>query len=115
MVDSGVKHFGGCLPATVEVAARERTPVVTVDDAVGIEHWYHFDYKVFSQETRLLILRIGQEAQNSSNHVGAHGFAWMDTTADYNSLLLAIWTLLIAFASRADRENFTVFPSQGFT
>lgn len=35
---------------TVQIASRERAPVVSVDDAVGVEHWYYLEDEVVSED-----------------------------------------------------------------
>ena len=58
MIDSGMKDFGGRFPTTVEVTSSEGAPIITVDDAVWVEHWNDLEDEVFSEEPCFIVVRI---------------------------------------------------------
>ena len=58
VVDGGVQDFGRRFPATVQIAPSERTPIVTVDDAVRIEHGNDLEDEILSKQLGLVVVRI---------------------------------------------------------
>lgn len=53
------------LVLSIQVIARERTPVVAVDDAVRIEHRDHLEDSAFSQPARVGVEWICEELEQA--------------------------------------------------
>lgn len=49
VVDRRVQELVGHQPFTIEVTSKEGTAIVTVDDAIRIQHWYNFKDEVFTK------------------------------------------------------------------
>ena len=43
-----MEYLGGGLPPSVEVAAGQRAPVVSVDDAIWVQHWDYLEDELVS-------------------------------------------------------------------
>lgn len=79
VVNCWLQRLGRELPAAVQVTAGQRTTVVSVNYAVGVEHRDDFEDKIFPQQAGFLIIRIRQKVQNASHHPAANGLAGVDS------------------------------------
>ena len=75
VVDGWMENFGGCFPSTIQVTARQRAPIVAIDDAVWVQHWNNFEDKVLPQQLRLYRVRRSKEVESSFHHPRANGFS----------------------------------------
>ena len=70
---------------TVQIAPRERAPVVSVDDAVGVKHWHYLEDKVISED---LGVESGADEviYDAFHHPTGICLSRMDTRSDHNAL-----------------------------
>ena len=68
VIDRRVEHFGWRLPSSVQIAASQRAPVVTVDNTVWIQHGEHFKDKVLSENFSLRIVCARQKVNHTLHH-----------------------------------------------
>ena len=94
MVDSWMQHFWRSLPSSVQITSCQRASVVSIDHAIWIEHWDHFEHKILSQQLCFRRCRIAQEVESSSHHPGTYWFSWVDSRC-YNHTLSFCHVLLV--------------------
>ena len=81
VVHGGMEDFARLEILSVEVARRQGTSVVTVDDAVGVQHRYDVDFEMLFQILHELLFlrrrRVEEEVHQALDHPGSVGFAGM--------------------------------------
>mmetsp|Transcript_4423 Transcript_4423/g.6484 ORF Transcript_4423/g.6484 Transcript_4423/m.6484 type:complete len:273 (-) Transcript_4423:1520-2338(-) len=100
------------LPPSVQIAACERTPVVTVDHTVWVEHWYNFENELIPQHFCFSVVRIRQEEEHSSHHPRANDFSRVNTSGDDDGFL-RFHDFVLIFLS--DGEHLAVVARQRLT
>ena len=83
-----MQHFAWSLPSSVKITSCQRTSIVAIDNAIWIEHGYHFEDKVLSQKSSLMIVWISQKGEHSSHHPGSNCLTRMHSCRYDNSLSL---------------------------
>ena len=87
VVNRRMEELVRCFPPSVEITARKRTSVVTIDDSIRIEHGYNLEDKLFSEHLCFFIFAICKKEQHSSHHPGSHHLSGMDPCGDDNRFL----------------------------
>ena len=96
VVDDWMKHLGWHLPSTVEVAACQRTSIVTIDNSIRIEHRYDLEHEHVTKQLGLRIVGVSEEVEHSFHHPTAHRLTGMDSSCD-DYAFLGLWLgLLVA-------------------
>ncbi len=60
------------LPPSIQVGSRKRSPIVPVDDPIGVDHGYDLEDDVVSEVLGLLVMG-DQEVDHALHHIRAHG------------------------------------------
>ena len=50
---NGMKSLRCIFPATIQVLATQRASVISIDDAVWVQHWYNFEDEFLSEDSSL--------------------------------------------------------------
>ena len=76
------------LPSSVKITSCQTTPIVPVDDTIGVEHRHDLEYEILTQHSSLDVVRIGQESQHTAHHPRAHRLTRVHSGRDYHALSL---------------------------
>ena len=66
-VDGRVEKLGNVVPDTIQIGTNHRWPVVTVENAVRIDHWYDFEFSELTQSWKFSKQVLVQVEQFQSN------------------------------------------------
>jgi len=83
--DDGEDGFHGALPASVQICACQRAPVVSINNAVDVDHGHNFDDKLFSKNTCLRCVRK-QKVNRTFHHVACITFTRVNPGTEKHSL-----------------------------
>ena len=87
-VDRRVQHLTWMLPPAIQITSGQRAAVITIYDAVRIQHRNDFEHVVLSQLVRLLGVWVCQEFDRPKHHEGADSFAWVLSRRQNNTFLV---------------------------
>lgn len=111
VIDSRMNNFRRRLPPAIEITPCQRTPIVTVNNSVRIQHRYYLENEIFSEKPSLHVVRVSDELDNAAHHPGAHSFPWMDPCWNHNALALPDIVFLL---SGRYSQIITVYSCQSF-
>lgn len=63
-----MQHFAWSFPSSVQVTACQTASIVTIDNAVGVQHRYDFKNEILSQKLSFYRVRVCQEVQDPFHH-----------------------------------------------
>ena len=112
VVDRRVQHFGGSLPPSIQVTTSQRAPVISIDNAVGVQHRNNLKHIILPQKLCLWGSCVTQEVQSSSHHPRTDRLTRMYPSC-YNDALTLGHILLILLA--CDGQNIKLVSSKCLT
>ena len=109
-----MQKFTGVLPSSVQVDTHQWCSVVAVNDAIWIENWDHFKYKVLSQFLSYGVIR-DEKFYAALDHILRICLTWVDPGCQKYvlfifwfsnflflivSILLLVWVLIVFWSKR---------------
>lgn len=88
VVDCGMQDFGRLFPSSIQITPSQWASIITVDDAIWVQHWHNFENEILPQDFRLHICWICQEVQCALHHPWAHRFSRVNSGCQDNPLTL---------------------------
>ena len=68
VVNGRMEHLRWCFPASIQIAAGQRAPVISVDDTVRVQHGDHLEDEVLSENLGLRDVRACQKVKRTFHH-----------------------------------------------
>lgn len=100
------------LPSAVKVLADEGTPIISIDDSVGIKHWHNFEHKVVSEDFCLGRVRC-QEIYDTLHCPAAVRFTRVHSSRQKYAFFAQCLFAFRIFVLRSNRYKITSVASQG--
>ena len=69
---------------TIEILSAERAPVVTIDDAINVDHWHYFEYEVLTKSSGFRSSAY-EEFDDSLHNPWRVALAGVNTSSDENT------------------------------
>lgn len=109
IVNTRVQNFRGGFPSAIQITARKTASVVSIYDAVRVQHRNYFEHEVLSQQLSLRRCWICQEVYRTLHHPRPYRLSWVNPCSYYNTFTLC-HVLHILFAG--DREDLNFVSGQ---
>ena len=108
--DGGVRAFVRFRPHAVQIRPGERTPIVAVDDAVGVEHRHNLEHEVVAQHFR--VQRVpGEKIYRAFHHPRAVRLAGVHARGQHRASLSSAVVALVG-TRRRDGQRVASIPGE---
>ena len=85
-----MQEFGGVGPPAVEVDTQDVATVISVNNAVRVQHRHYLEYELFPQGLRLFASGLEEEVDDALDHEGGVRFTRMHTARHQDRLLVRV-------------------------
>ena len=110
-VDDRVEDLRWHLPATIKIATRQATTIVTIDHSIWVEHGNDLENVHFTKDDSLWTV-TGDEVQHSFHHPAGNGFTRVNSCSDDDPFLVFMTVLALGFIDTCDHQILTFVASQ---
>lgn len=105
VVDGWMQRFRRKFPPSIQVAPSQRYSIITVHNAVWIQHGNQFEDEVIPQNLRLPIFRVSQEIYRASHHPRSNSLPGVNPCREHDTLLFFMRLLIHNILSLASNDQ----------